>query len=342
METQQAGPPRVTLRTVAEVAGVHVSTVSRALRTHADPALNDAPRASITRHIIEIANQLGYSPDHYAASLRTQRTKTIGVLVPRLSDVVLATIYEGIEQYANSRGYQVAVANTYDDPERHQKHLDFMSSRRVDGLILADARLDATGNARPSVPTVVVNRRCPDFVSVSGADVVGGGLVATHFADLGHENIGVIAGPPWASTSVDRVAGFRETLRKRGIEVPDSAVVPTSFDVEGGRLAAQKLLSQEPRPSAIFAVNDYAAIGAMGEMRDQGLMPGADLAIVGYNDIDVARELFFPLSSVDNSVINMGRAAAKALIEMLAGHQPDSVLIQPHLNVRKSSGQPRK
>ncbi|MBP2216932.1 LacI family DNA-binding transcriptional regulator [Arthrobacter sp. CAN_C5] len=327
---------------MAEVAGVHVSTVSRALRTQVNPAMHDAPSATITGHIIEVAERLGYRPDPYAASLRTQRTMSIGVLVPRLSDVVLATIYEGIEQFAATRGYQVAVANTYDDPERHQKYLGLMSSRRVDGLILADVRMDAAPSLPADIPTILVNRRCPDLVSVSGADVVGGGLVASHFADLGHRYVGVIAGTRWASTSIDRVAGFRDTLSLRGISVPDSAVVSSSFDVEGGREAARKLLALEPRPTAVFAVNDYAAIGAMGEMRDQGLMPGVDITVVGYNDINIARELLCSLSSVDNSVINMGRIAGQTLIEMLAGQPVASTLITPHLNARQSSGPPRR
>ncbi|WP_366484845.1 substrate-binding domain-containing protein [uncultured Arthrobacter sp.] len=316
--------------------------MSRALRAQADPALSDAPSASITRHIIEVADRLGYRPDPYAASLRTRRSMSIGVLVPRLSDVVLATIYEGIEQSAALSGYQVAVANTYDDPERHRKYLGLMSSRRVDGLILADAHLGVAQSHPTDVPTVLVNRRCPGFLSVSGADIVGGGLVASHFADLGHDHLGVIAGPTWASTSIDRVTGFRETSRARGLDLPDSAVVASSFDVEGGREAARRLLALEPRPTAIFAVNDYAAIGAMGEMRDQGLMPGADIAVVGYNDINIARELLCPLSSVDNSVISMGRIAGQTLIDVLAGKPAAPTLITPSLKARQSSGPARR
>jgi LacI family transcriptional regulator len=163
-------------------------------------------------------------------------------------------------------------------------------------------------------------------------------LVANHFLGLGHSRIAVIAGPPHASTSVDRVRGFLETLRKAGVEVPPSMVVPSAFDVHGGRSSAAQLLKGSPRPTAIFAVNDYAAIGVMGMVRATGLRVGVDVAVVGYNNISIDGDLLVPLTSISVPIDEMGRIAVEMLLSRIAGQVPDdSRRLTPALIVRESS-----
>ena len=329
-------PPRVTLRTVADEVGVNVSYVSRVLsRRDAD-----ADRTETALRIIEAADRLGYVRDAYAASLRTQRVGAFGVLVPRLTDIVLASVYEAIQECATGLGYQTVVSSTRDDPELQRSRVETMLSRRVDGLILGDARLDTPlvdELAARGVPFVLVSRRAGDHVAVTMDDVMGGRLAATHLADLGHRRIGLLAGAPYASTGLDRRDGALAALAERGIEVPSRYVLETPVDAAGGHAAAVRLLDERPRVTAIFAVNDFTAIGAMGAIRDLGMRVGEDVALVGYNDIGIAGELPVPLTSVRSSAVEMGQAATRALLGKLSGQEVSSVRLAPQLVVRQSS-----
>ena len=328
------GQGRVTLRDVAERAGVHVSTVSRVL-SRVDSGTN--PTAS---KVHRIAAELGYRPDPYAASLRTHRTRALGVLVPALTDLVLATVYDEIEQSANARGYDTFVANTRDDMVGQRRRVDLLLDRRVDGLILGDARLDDTfvdELAQRGVPFVLVSRRHGGHPAVSCDDELGGRLAAEHLVQLGHTQLAVVAGEPYASTGHDRTVGFLAACSERGVHVPASRVLHSRFDVAGGRAAAEQLLDQPERPTAIFVVNDFAAVGVMGALRDRGLRPGRDVAVVGFNDVSIAAELSPPLTTIRSPLRTMGARAVTMLIARLQGEQVQPVRLAPELVVRASS-----
>jgi LacI family transcriptional regulator len=334
------GAERVTLRDVARQAGVHVSTVSRVLR-RGERNSDAVGQASDTEaRIRRIADELGYRPDPYAASLRTQRTHTFGVLVPALTDLVLATIYDSIEQTANQRGYDTFVANSRDDLEQQRRRVDLLLDRRVDGLILGDARLDSTfvdELAGRGVPFVLVSRRHGDHPGVTCDDELGGRLAAEHLLGLGHRRVAVVAGEPYASTGQDRTRGFLEVCRQQGLQVPPTRVVHSRFDVAGGRAAAEQLLATRTPPTAIFAVNDFAAIGVMGAVRDHGLRVGQDVAVVGFNDVPIANELPIPLTTVRSPMRDMGALAVTMLIDRVAGQSIQPVRLPPVLLARASS-----
>lgn len=330
---------RVTMRTIAEEAGVHVSTVSRILRRNRDGAYNTEHLSETTRRVLRAARKFDYVPDPYAASLRSRRTGVLGVLVPQLN-VVLTTIYDGIEEQATQLGYQTLMANTLDQLSEQRRRVDLMMGRRVDGLILADAHLDGDfldELTRRGIPFVLTLRHAGEYTSVTCDDHEGGRFVGTHLADLGHEVIGIVGGLPHASTWRDRVDGCREALNGRNIQVPKPMVVPNGFGARDGREATEQLLARTPRPSAIFAVNDYNALGAMGALRDNGLEVGRDVAVVGFNDISIAPELPIPLTTVRNPMREMGETAATLMVARLRGEAVASQRLRPQLVVRKSS-----
>ncbi|HET9381791.1 MAG TPA: LacI family DNA-binding transcriptional regulator [Streptomyces sp.] len=337
MAESHAAPRRrqpVTMKAVAEHAGVHVSTVSRAL---SESAAGVSPE--VVARIREIARELGYQPNAAAASLRTRRTRGVGVVVPRLTDAVLATIFEGIDSHATDNGYQAVVASTGDNPDERCRRLRLLG-RRIDGLIVGDAHLSddsLAAIADSGMPFVLVNRRAAGRVSVTCADERGGRLVGRHFLDLGHRRIGIAGGHPWASTAMDRADGCRAELAEHGVRIPDPYVLHYGFDVDCGRRAGEALLDLDPRPTAIFAVNDYSALGVMAAMRDRGLVPGRDIAVAGFNDTDIARQLTIPLTSVDSSPHRMGQIAAETLLHLLAGKEATSVELAPVLRVRAST-----
>jgi len=340
MEHSTAGGRTVTLKDLANELGIHPSTVSRILHSGSEVARGAASVATAER-VRDLARKRGYSPDPQAAGLRTRRTHLLGVIVPRLSDLVLAIMYEGIEEASAELGYSTFVMNSRDDPEEQRRKTDTMLARRVDGLIIGDAHLDSSllrDLTARKVPFVLMNRRVPGYPSATCDDVLGGQLVADHLWSKGHRNVAVIAGEPYASTAVDRTAGFVDRWQSLGGKIPQEAVVWSRFDTAGGRKAAETILTDgNPRPTAVFAVNDFAAIGAMGSLRSHGLTVGHDMAVVGFNDTSLASELPIPLSSVRSPMLDIGRTAVQLLQRVLDGKHVESIKLKPTLCVRESS-----
>lgn len=326
----------VTLAQIAKRAGVHVSTVSRSLG-NAPTGVSSANAARIRA----IAESMGYHPDAAASALRTGRSRMIGMLVPYLTDYVLARIFEGADEATRAAGYHTVVSSTYDDPPQRMAKLEQLLTRRPEGIIIADARLDGDDLVgvlrRKKVPYVLVNRRLRGHPSVTLDDVLGGRLAAEHLLTLGHTEVGVLAGPDYASTCVERTHGFVQRYLIAGIGVTENRVVNSRADVEGGHEAAYSLLAANPEITALFAINDFAAIGAMGAARELGRTPGRDIAIVGFNDIPLAQFLPVPLTSVGSPMFEMGQGAARMLCELVAGHGGEPERLAPTLNARAST-----
>lgn len=335
------GSGRPTLRTVAALAGVHVSTASRALSRSAAVGTRAGSRTTVAR-IHAIADEIGFERNPYAAGLRTSRSRLVGVLVPRLTDVVLATIYEGIDERARELEYQAFVVNGRDRPAERRAALELLLARRVDGVVIGDARRDTDDLldvlAERDVPFVLTNRRSGDHPSVTCDDHAGGVLAAEHLLALGHTDLAVVAGEPYASTGHERAAGFVATCAAAGRPLPAHRIVHSAFDVDGGHRATAALLDgARPVPSALFVVNDFAAIGAMGAVTAAGLRVGADVAVVGYNDIPVAAQLPVALTSVASPMRRMGECAAELLVDRIEGRPVAAELLTPTLRARAST-----
>ena len=330
-----------TLRSIADDLGLHVSTVARVLN-----GMREGERAAsgaTAERIRKRAAEVNYRPNPHAASLRTRRSNTVGVLVPRLSDLVLATVYEGIESASAERGLTAFVANTQDELAGQRKRIEMMLDRRVDGLILGDARSDDQSVleelTQRDVPFVLVNRGVGDYPAATCDNYLGGRMAAEHLLSLRHRRVGVIAGLAHASTGIDRPAGFIDRFRESGIEVADENVVYSGLDSVGGHFAADRMLDGSAPPTAMFAVNDFAAIGAAGAIRNHGLRVGADVSLIGFNNIALAAELHVPLTSIESHPFDMGRDAVKLLIDVLAGLPADQRRTEPALVVRESTCQ---
>jgi LacI family transcriptional regulator len=328
-----------TLRTVAAAAGVDVSTVSRVLNS--DPGNRGRWAGDETaERILRAAADLGYRRNPHGASLRTARSFLVGVVVPRLQDFVLATIFEGIDQAAAEHGYAAFVTNSLDDPAQREARVGRLLDRRVDGLILCDARTDDAlihGLAARGVPFVLASRSSGDCPGAFADDVHGGFLAAEHLTALGYRDAAVIAGPEYASTANLRVDGFRAGLRAHGLDLPEHRLVRTGFDADAGRAGVAALLERSDAPDAVFATNDFAAIGAIGALREHGLRVPDDVAVVGYNDTPLARSLPVPLTTIRSPMLDIGRAAFGVLEGLLSGGRPESVLLEPTLVARAST-----
>lgn len=299
---------RVTLHDVAAASGVSKSTVSRIL----DERL---PRSDseTARRVRQVAAELGYVRDVSAASLRRGNTNTIGVIVPRLTDTVMAMLYEALAHACTRTGRFAIVATTDDEPQADRAAAKSLLQRGVDGLVLSTAREDDDFPVQletRGVPYVLALRSDGRSMSSVGDDKLGGYLATRHLLDLGHRRIGIIAGPTYASSSRGRLAGYQWAMTEAGVAVDPAWIVESTFGIDSGAEAAERLMSCAARPTAIFAMNDNTAIGALSALVKLGLSVPDDVSLVGYNDIPIVSRLSVPLTSVR---VPFDRIAAEAL-----------------------------
>lgn len=321
---------RPTLHTIAARTGLHVSSVSRALRRAPDA---DASAAAVHA----VARELGYQPDAAAVSLRTRRTRVIGMLVHALTDVVQATMYEEVERVAASRGYQAVVASTHDDPDVQRARVELLLSQRVDGLIIADAHRDGRyvdWIADRGVPYVLVMRRAGDHPAVVCDDDAGGRLAAGHLLAAGHERIALLHGPEFSSASFGRAEGVRAAAREHGHPIPAARDAFAGLFAEGGREAMRTMLERAPELSAVATINDYVAFGAISALHATGRTTD-DVAVVGYNDVAAADAI--GLTTVRSPQQALGRRAAESLLDAIEQGRPATGLVlAPELVVRRT------
>jgi LacI family transcriptional regulator len=325
----------VTLATVARHAQVHVSTVSR--------ALSDNPTGvgvDTVRRVRELAAAMGYRRDVRAAGLRTGTSRLIGVLVPRLTDLALATIYNSIDLAASNAGYGTVVANTQDSARHRKVRIDAMLSRGIDGIIIGDSHLGDTAAyelQQRGVPYVLVMRRLEGHPSVTTDDYRGGQLAAEHLLQLGHRRVGVVAGDQLASTGRDRTLGFRRAFEAAGFPVAPNYVIDSEFSTPAGLHAGATLMNLPEPPTAIFAVHDLIALGVMGAIREAGRRLGTDVALIGYNNLDLAATLPVPLTSISSDLGKMGQLSFDTLMNTINGQPVESVLLEPVLIPRATT-----
>jgi LacI family transcriptional regulator len=323
--------PVVTILDVARAAGVSKSTVSRVL----DERLPHSTSPTAQR-VRQVAAELGYVRDPLASGLRRSGTNTVGVIVPRLTDTVMAILYEQIVATAADRGLFAVVATTEDQPETQQLAVQTLVRRRVDGLILTTARLGVP--TAQGVPHALALRTDGIGPASIGDDDLGARLAVRHLVDHGHRRIGLVGGPDYASSARNRLAGYRHALQEAGVTVDDTLIAGNAFSMESGEIAGRALLDRADRPTAIFAVNDNTAIGVMAAAHALGLSIPDDLSLIGYNDIPVVSRLPVPLTTVRVPFSQIAAAALDLLREASRNDPPRTLIATPTLIPRRSTG----
>jgi LacI family transcriptional regulator len=331
----------VTLRDVARVAGVHPATVSRALNEETRALVNE----ETAKRVVNAAAELGYRPNPIARGLKTNRSYTIGVLIPDLTNPLFPPILRGIEDHLETGGYTPLTANTDNDPERELLDSQAMRARQVDGIIAATARRDHRLHdalLEAGIELVLVNRRQPDLPvsSATADDRLGMRLSVQHLVELGHTRIAHIAGPLDYSTGLDRYVSFHETMRAAGLEPdPDLVVVAEAFtEAEGARLCRQ-LVADGPRFTAIAAANDLLALGCYDVFAEGEVRCPEEISVIGFNDMPFAARFQPPLTTIHIPHYEIGKSAAQLMLERLqdADSAPRQVMLRPSLVVRGST-----
>ena len=331
----------VTIRDVAAAAGVHVSTVSRAL----DPLKRRLVSDGVLHAVEAAAERLGYRPNRAASALRTGRTRTIGVLVPDMTNPVFPPILSGIEASAAARGYFVLVTHVA-DAVLSRAVVERMLAQRVDGLVMANAVRDdplVDYLLRVGLPAVLVNRadEAGRLPAVVGDDRLAMKLAVDHLVRAGHERIAHLAGPQTVPTGVARRQGFEQALRDWRLEHA-GIVECDGYSREAGSKAAGELLSRRTgadRPDALVCCNDLVALGAYDALRVAGLRIPEDISVTGHNDMPLVDMVDPPLTTVRLPHREFGWRAAELLFEALDGRpgSVSTVVLRPNLILRGST-----
>jgi LacI family transcriptional regulator len=331
----------LTLKDLARLAGVHPSTVARVL--NGDP--RQRVSAEVRERIVVLARQHGYQPNRLARALRLKRSHVVGTLIPDISSPFFAALFRGIEDALAPQDFSVILANSDDDPVREQRSLVMLRERQVDGLILATAlRHDPAIRqlAAEGYPFVLVNRHTEPLTpnAVVPDDYHGAVCAVEHLIALGHHRIAHIAGSDRISTAYTRRCAYQETLQRHGLPVDPALIAAGSFREAGGYEAMRALLARPEPPTAVFAVNDLAAAGALRALSEAGLRVPHDVSVVGFNDIPMVAQTTPPLTTLRLPLHAMGVAAAERLLAILSGEEVTEPIVVPVELIRRESTAP--
>jgi DNA-binding LacI/PurR family transcriptional regulator len=317
----------ITIRDVAEAAGVSTATVSRALRglPNVDPATRD--------RIATVASKLDYVISPSASRLASGRTGSIAVITPFISRWFFATVLSGVESVLQAAGMDLLLMSVTDAASGHHRLPPAPRlRRRVDGVLIiamspSDPQLRDVLNL--GMPTSMIGVNVGGVPSVTIDDVAAARIATQHLINLGHTRIGMISGSPAElpfTAEFDRESGFRQAMEESGLETTPMLEAFGYFTIQGGEQAMTALLTQKNPPTAVFAMSDEMAFGALRSLRNHGLKPGVDISVVGVDGHDMSEHL--ELTTVVQPVFDLGRIAAEALLVQLRT-LPQDVNLEP-------------
>ena len=332
--------PKVTLEMVAEQAGVSPSTVSRILNGTA--VVSEDKRKTVERAI----DQLGFVANPLARGLAGGRTLSVGVVTQAIDSPFYGVALRGIEDALAAAGYCPLFVSGHWDAAEEARCIDVLRSRRVDGIIVLTGRLSdqALRNNARTLPIVATGRRlkAPGLFTLAFDDFEGARLATHHLLALGHRRIAFIAGVSRHPDAIERLRGYRAALDAADVAFNPALVLPGNFNEESGLMAIERLLDSRVPFTAIFAANDQMAYGAAVALHRHGLHVPADVSLAGFDDLPTSHYAIPPLTTVHQPIYEVGRLAASAMLQLLAGDAPTAVMPAPRLIARESTRAPRK
>lgn len=331
---------RPTLQDVARIANVSRATAARVV--NGDTGI---VRPQTRDRVLAAVRQIGYERHAIAGSLRSERTNMIALSIPDITNPFWPAVARGVQDTVGSAGYTVVLMNNDWNAALEQEQLRRMRQKQFDGLII-----NPTGTLNEDLlelPTPVVllasGEAYPDFDTVSSDSAQAGRLAIAHLMSLGHTRIGLIAGPGRRRKSFTHRDTYISEHHARGLPIDDSLIVTSPFTQAGGFSAMQALLALSKRPTAVFAVNDIIALGALQAAHAMGLQVPEEVSIIGMDDIFAAATTFPPLTTIAKPKYEIGATAARFLLERIDGTAPDTArhqLLRSRLETRASTMPP--
>ncbi|EKD87878.1 MAG: hypothetical protein ACD_35C00158G0001 [uncultured bacterium] len=307
-----------TIREVATLAGVAPITASR--------VINDSGYASedVRQRVKQAAEKLNYVPNVLARSLKSKRTHTLALVITDITNPFWTTVARGVEDAASEKDYNVIFCNTDESAQKQKAYLQTLIQKQVDGVLLVPASSDENPIEflrQQNVQVVLLDRSLANTeVDVVRCDSKGGAYqLIKLLMKLGHRKIAILRGPIGVSSAEDRMAGYQLALQETGLETSDQLIFSGEFSVESGYQMTKKLLLMSPRPTAMFASNNFIAIGALKALRDAQVDVPGEMSVVGFDDLPLALVVDPFLTVADQPAYDMGRLATQRLLEHLDG-----------------------
>ena len=329
---------KLTIRDIAEEAGLSISTVSRVLNGKAQEYRIGTESQKRVR---EVARKLNYVPNQFAANLKSGKSNTMALIVPSLHNPFFAEIASRINSEIRKRGYIAIIEDTNENPEIEKKDLKQLISRNIEGLIIVPC-----GNQwqpihdlyQQGMPVVCIDRYFEnlEIPYVSTDNYEGAFLAARHFLDCGHRKIACIQGVRESNTNKLRVQGFRDALKAAGIA--DPRIVGSDFTTKNGYQETKRLLRENDNPTAIFALSNTIAMGCMKALRESGLHIPKDISLITFDDHPYLDFLATPLSCISQPIKQISKLAVQSLFATLKNtdHKPEHILLKPEIRIRNS------
>jgi LacI family transcriptional regulator len=327
-----------TIREVAESAGVSSATVSHVINNTRFVSQETRQR------VLAAMAALNYRPNALARSLRQGKTNTLGLVLPDSANPFFAEISRSIEDEAFKKGYSVFLCNTELDMQRELFYVDVLSKKQVDGIIFVAAGDQADSLdflLRQNMPVVMIDRDLPqvEVDAVLTDNQLGGVLATRHLIELGHKRIACIAGPSSITPSAERIIGYRRALEEAGLSYDENLILRGDYHAQSGMQVTQTLLKMNPRPTALFALNDLMALGALRAAAEANCSVPGDLAVVGYDDLELAQFTNPSLTTIAQPKKEIGTQAVSLLVDRMShkSRPPSRLVLPPELIVRRST-----
>ncbi len=334
----------VTIRQIAAKAEVSIGTVSHVINGTANV------RENLRVRVLEAISSLGYQPSQLARGLRRNQTSMLVMMIPDVTNPFFPAVIRGVEDVAFKSSYRVVLCNTDNDRQKETLYLNEMRSYRPAGWLVipsVDSEIVRHFSPKTPGPPVVCLDRQPqgwqgDVVLV--ANEAGAYSATKHLLSMGHRRIAVITGPLHLANAVERLNGFKRALKEARLRLDADYVQEARFERNSGYSAAKRLFAMLPRPTAIFACNDLMALGVLLAARELGLQCPEEISVVGFDNQEFAEFTAPALTTVHQSGYQLGTAAARLLLERIAGsRQPTQKLVLPtELQIRHSVTTPAK
>ncbi|MFA6075758.1 MAG: LacI family DNA-binding transcriptional regulator [Negativicutes bacterium] len=333
----------VTIKDIAKLAGVSVSTVSRAMNDTFDVG------ADTRKRIMQLVEEQGYRPNNMARGLVTQKLYTIGLIVPDISNPFFSEIAVGVEKRARALGYSVIFCNSDNDPEIERESIAMLRGKMVDGLIASLSResfAELANIEAAGFPLVQLDRSIESTKTASVlVDNQTSGYIATkHLLELGHRRLIHFSGNHATQSAHDRKKGFEKAVREYGLSDNEFAIFEGNFTVESGIRLFGQLLKIDNRPTAIFAASDLQAVGAIAAAFDAGVAIPEEISIIGHDDVPIASLVRPRLTTMAQPKYKLGEIAVNLLVRRLidgSAQPPENHVLQTELVVRQSTTVPR-
>ncbi len=329
----------ITIKDVAKKAGVGITTVSRALNDKSEI------RQGTKDLILKVCKELGYKPNRLAKSLVTRKSNTIGVLIPDSMDAFFSEMVQGIADECLENGYSIVLSHTQSCADKELEYIRLLQEKRMDGMLIYPVQEDdryIKELKNSTIPFVLLNRytEALDCDYVINDSVHGAYLAVDHLIQKGHKLITYLCAKPATSTAKERILGCKKAITENGLEISCLKIVTCKPTIESSYINMKKLIMEKQKTSAVFVWDDKLAIGVRKAIFEAGFKIPKDVSLVGYNDIEIAKYLSPPLTTIRQATYQIGETAARILLDTLNSDcvkTSKQIILKPELIVREST-----